>query len=64
MIGLVTPAIATAIAFPVAPARPEISIALFMLAVVIAAVAGGSGPVSSRGSSPRRSGPSWSRTRS
>jgi two-component system sensor histidine kinase KdpD len=41
VIGLVTPAIATAIAFPVAPARPEISIALFMLAVVIAAVAGG-----------------------
>jgi two-component system, OmpR family, sensor histidine kinase KdpD len=41
LIGFVTPAIATAIAFPVAPARPEISIALFMLAVVIAAVAGG-----------------------
>jgi len=41
VIGLVTPAIATAIAFPVAPARPEITIALFMLAVVIAAVAGG-----------------------
>jgi two-component system sensor histidine kinase KdpD len=41
VIGLITPAIATAIAFPVAPARPEISIALFMLAVVIAAVAGG-----------------------
>lgn len=40
-IGLVAPAIATLIAFPVAPARPEISIALFMLAVVIAAVAGG-----------------------
>ena len=35
------PAIAAAIAFPLAPARPEISIALFMLAVVIAAVAGG-----------------------
>jgi two-component system sensor histidine kinase KdpD len=41
LIGLITPAIATAIAFPVAPSRPEISIALFMLAVVIAAVAGG-----------------------
>jgi two-component system, OmpR family, sensor histidine kinase KdpD len=43
VIGLITPAIATAIAFPLAPARPEISIALFMLAVVIAAVAGGLG---------------------
>jgi two-component system sensor histidine kinase KdpD len=41
VIGLVTPAIATAVAFPVAATRPEISIALFMLAVVIAAVAGG-----------------------
>jgi two-component system sensor histidine kinase KdpD len=40
-IGLITPAIATAIAFPLTPARPEITIALFMLAVVIAAVAGG-----------------------
>ena len=43
VIGLITPAIAAAIAFPLAPARPEISIALFMLAVVIAAVAGGLG---------------------
>lgn len=41
LIGLLTPAIATAVAFPVAPSRPEISIALFLLAVVIAAVAGG-----------------------
>jgi two-component system sensor histidine kinase KdpD len=41
MIGLFAPAIATAVAFPVAPNRPEISIAVFMLAVVIAAVAGG-----------------------
>jgi two-component system, OmpR family, sensor histidine kinase KdpD len=40
-IGLVTPAVATVVAFPIAPSRPEISIALFMLAVVIAAVAGG-----------------------
>lgn len=41
VIGLVTPGIATVVAFPVAPASPEISIAFFMLAVVIAAVAGG-----------------------
>lgn len=41
LIGLLTPAMATVVAFPVAPARPEISIALFMLALVIAAVAGG-----------------------
>ena len=41
VIGLLTPAVATVIAFPVAPTRPEISIAVFMLAVVIAAVAGG-----------------------
>jgi two-component system, OmpR family, sensor histidine kinase KdpD len=41
VIGLVTPAIATVVTYPVAPARPEISIAFFMLAVVIAAVAGG-----------------------
>jgi two-component system sensor histidine kinase KdpD len=41
VIGLFAPAIATVVAFPVAPTRPEISIAVFMLAVVIAAVAGG-----------------------
>jgi two-component system, OmpR family, sensor histidine kinase KdpD len=41
VIGLFTPAIATVVAFPIAPTRPEISIAVFMLAVVIAAVAGG-----------------------
>jgi len=41
MIGLFTPAIATVVAFPIASTRPEISIAVFMLAVVIAAVAGG-----------------------
>ena len=41
LIGLLTPAIATVVAFPIAPTRPEISIAVFMLAVVIAAVAGG-----------------------
>ena len=41
LIGLFTPAVATVVAFPVAPSRPEISIAVFMLAVVIAAVAGG-----------------------
>ncbi|HWL91180.1 MAG TPA: ATP-binding protein [Actinomycetota bacterium] len=41
VIGLLTPAIATVVAFPIAPTRPEISIAVFMLAVVIAAVAGG-----------------------
>jgi two-component system, OmpR family, sensor histidine kinase KdpD len=40
-IGVLTPAVATVVAFPIAPRRPEISIALFMLAVVIAAVAGG-----------------------
>lgn len=41
VIGLLTPAIATVVAYPIAPTRPEISIAVFMLAVVIAAVAGG-----------------------
>jgi two-component system sensor histidine kinase KdpD len=41
VIGLFAPAIATVVAFPIAPTRPEISIAVFMLAVVIAAVAGG-----------------------
>jgi two-component system sensor histidine kinase KdpD len=41
VIGLFTPAVATVVAFPIAPTRPEISIAVFMLAVVIAAVAGG-----------------------
>jgi two-component system sensor histidine kinase KdpD len=41
VIGLLTPAIATIVAYPIAPTRPEISIAVFMLAVVIAAVAGG-----------------------
>jgi two-component system, OmpR family, sensor histidine kinase KdpD len=41
VIGLFAPAIATIVAFPIAPTRPEISIAIFMLAVVIAAVAGG-----------------------
>jgi two-component system sensor histidine kinase KdpD len=41
LIGLLTPAIATVVAYPIAPTRPEISIAVFMLAVVIAAVAGG-----------------------
>jgi hypothetical protein len=41
VIGLFTPAIATVVAFPIASTRPEISIAVFMLAVVIAAVAGG-----------------------
>jgi two-component system sensor histidine kinase KdpD len=41
VIGLITPAIATVVTYPVAPTRPEISIALFMLAVVIASVAGG-----------------------
>jgi two-component system sensor histidine kinase KdpD len=41
LIGLLTPAIATVMAYPIAPTRPEISIAVFMLAVVIAAVAGG-----------------------
>jgi two-component system sensor histidine kinase KdpD len=41
VIGLLTPAVATVIAYPVAPTRPAISIAVFMLAVVIAAVAGG-----------------------
>jgi two-component system sensor histidine kinase KdpD len=40
-IGLLTPAIATVVAYPIAPTRPEISIAVFMLGVVIAAVAGG-----------------------
>ena len=43
VIGLLTPAVATVVTYPVAPTRPEISIALFMLAVVIAAVAGGLG---------------------
>jgi two-component system sensor histidine kinase KdpD len=41
LIGLLTPAIGTVVAYPIAPTRPEISIAVFMLAVVIAAVAGG-----------------------
>jgi two-component system sensor histidine kinase KdpD len=41
VIGLFAPAIATVVAYPIAPARPEISIAIFMLAVVISAVAGG-----------------------
>jgi two-component system sensor histidine kinase KdpD len=41
VIGLFAPAIATVVAYPVAPTRPEISIAVFLLAVVIAAVAGG-----------------------
>jgi two-component system sensor histidine kinase KdpD len=41
IIGLLTPAIATVVAYPIAKTRPEISIAVFMLAVVIAAVAGG-----------------------
>ncbi|HET9671345.1 MAG TPA: ATP-binding protein [Actinomycetota bacterium] len=41
VIGLFAPTIATVVAFPVAPNRPEISIAVFLLAVVIAAVAGG-----------------------
>ncbi|HUF59734.1 MAG TPA: ATP-binding protein [Actinomycetota bacterium] len=41
LIGLLTPAIATVVAYPIAPTRPEIPIAVFMLAVVIAAVAGG-----------------------
>jgi two-component system sensor histidine kinase KdpD len=41
VIGLLAPTIATVVAYPIAPTRPEISIALFMLAVVIAAVAGG-----------------------
>jgi two-component system sensor histidine kinase KdpD len=41
VIGLLAPAIATVVAFPIAPTRPEISIAVFMLGVVIAAVAGG-----------------------
>ncbi len=41
VIALLAPAIATVVAFPVALSRPEISIAVFMLAVVIAAVAGG-----------------------
>ena len=41
LVGLLTPAIATVVAYPIAPTRPEISIAVFMLAVVIAAVAGG-----------------------
>src|SRR5919106_2654571 len=41
LIGLFTPAVATVVAYPIAPTRPEISIAVFMLAVVIAAVAGG-----------------------
>jgi two-component system sensor histidine kinase KdpD len=33
--------VATVVAYPIAPTRPEISIAIFMLGVVIAAVAGG-----------------------
>ena len=41
IIGLVSPAVATVVAYPIAPTRPEISIAIFMLGVVIAAVAGG-----------------------
>jgi two-component system sensor histidine kinase KdpD len=41
VIGLFTPTVATIVAYPIAPSRPEISIAVFMLAVVIAAVAGG-----------------------
>ena len=41
VIALVAPGIATIVAYPIAPTRPEISIAVFMLAVVIAAVAGG-----------------------
>jgi two-component system sensor histidine kinase KdpD len=41
VIALLTPAVATVVAYPVAPTRPEISIAVYMLAVVIAAVAGG-----------------------
>jgi two-component system sensor histidine kinase KdpD len=41
VIALLAPGIATIVAIPVAPTRPEISIAVFMLAVVIAAVAGG-----------------------
>src|SRR6266511_4893294 len=41
VIALLAPGIATIVAIPVAPTRPEISIAVFMPAVVIAAVAGG-----------------------
>jgi two-component system sensor histidine kinase KdpD len=41
VIGILAPVIATVVAYPIAPSRPEISIAVFMLAVVIAAVAGG-----------------------